>query len=258
MASSRSCSPSTSSELDDLRKHTEYLKQQRQTKIHVQQQQQERQEQRAQRNAVETKRSQWKAASARYYENHLEVREKKCLKMAQKRCVCSGLPIYVYSIPLTPSAEKKLARRRWDPPKKLRPEKTQACVILPDNRDAPCRQLTREEQQLGDFSTDIDVDLSPREPTAFGPRSLTHDELVELFHVEMSEMVQTREATKSSEKYCFFYFFLTNTLAARSCRLVRQPPSCCSSSNTPSQAHSQQTYRHRMIQGPQRMTRRWS
>ncbi|KAJ7886286.1 hypothetical protein B0H13DRAFT_2342934 [Mycena leptocephala] len=49
---------------------------------------------------LETKRHQWKAASARYYENHPEVREKKRLKMAEQR------------------AAKKLARRRWDPPRR--------------------------------------------------------------------------------------------------------------------------------------------
>jgi hypothetical protein len=37
--------------------------------------------------AVQTKRDQWKAASARYYERHPEVKEKKRLKAAELRCV---------------------------------------------------------------------------------------------------------------------------------------------------------------------------
>ncbi|KAF7349469.1 hypothetical protein MSAN_01737200 [Mycena sanguinolenta] len=48
----------------------------------------------------QNKRDQWKAASARYYERHPEVKEKKRVKMAEKR------------------AAKKLARRQWDPPTK--------------------------------------------------------------------------------------------------------------------------------------------
>ncbi|KAJ7657372.1 hypothetical protein DFH06DRAFT_1131866 [Mycena polygramma] len=92
---SGSCS-STSSELDELRKHTAYLRR----KLRIQQQRQdEHNTQRTQRNALETKRCQWKAASARYYENHPEVRAKKRLKMAAQR------------------AAKKLSRRKRDPPK---------------------------------------------------------------------------------------------------------------------------------------------
>ncbi|KAJ7659737.1 hypothetical protein DFH06DRAFT_1326757 [Mycena polygramma] len=94
-------SSSTSSELDELRKHTTYLRR----KLRAQQQRQEEHDtQRMQRNAVETKRCQWKAASARYYENHPEVRERKRLKMAAQR------------------AAKKLSRRKWDPPKKAKPQ----------------------------------------------------------------------------------------------------------------------------------------
>ncbi|KAJ6517931.1 hypothetical protein C8R47DRAFT_1062511 [Mycena vitilis] len=94
---SGSCS-STSSELDELRKHTAYLRR----KLRIQQQRQdEHNTQRTQRNALEMKRSQWKAASARYYENHPEVRAKKRLKMAAQR------------------AAKKLSRRKRDPPKMI-------------------------------------------------------------------------------------------------------------------------------------------
>ncbi|KAJ6462364.1 hypothetical protein C8R47DRAFT_1080253 [Mycena vitilis] len=71
-------------------------------KLRIQQQRQdEHNTQRTQRNALEMKRSQWKAASARYYENHPEVRAKKRLKMAAQR------------------AAKKLSRRKRDPPKMI-------------------------------------------------------------------------------------------------------------------------------------------
>ncbi|KAF8143734.1 hypothetical protein K438DRAFT_1993536 [Mycena galopus ATCC 62051] len=52
---------------------------------------------------IQNKRDQWKAASARYYERHPEVKEKKRIQAAEKR------------------AAKKLARRRWDPPKQRKP-----------------------------------------------------------------------------------------------------------------------------------------
>ncbi|KAJ6487388.1 hypothetical protein C8R47DRAFT_1072044 [Mycena vitilis] len=94
---------STSSELDELRKHTAYLR-----KLRAQQQRQEEHDtHRAERNALETKRCQWKAASARYYENHPEVREKKRLKMAAQRFT---------------SAAKRLSRRKHDPPKRGKPQ----------------------------------------------------------------------------------------------------------------------------------------
>ncbi|KAJ7653998.1 hypothetical protein DFH06DRAFT_1133577 [Mycena polygramma] len=99
---SRSRSSSTcsaSSELDELRKHTAYLRR----KLQAQQlERDEHDRRRGHRSAQETKRCQWKAASARYYENHPEVREKKRQKMAAQR------------------AAKKLSRRKWDPPKKPR------------------------------------------------------------------------------------------------------------------------------------------
>ncbi|KAJ6591941.1 hypothetical protein B0H10DRAFT_2442145, partial [Mycena sp. CBHHK59/15] len=128
MASSRSHSPSTSSELDGLGQHTNYLKEKRQAEMCAQRQQQERHERQAQRNTLESKRSQWKAASARYYENHPEVREKKRLKMAEQR------------------AAKKLARRRWDPPKK------------------PKRNTSQRDEQLEDFTANISLDLNPDDP----------------------------------------------------------------------------------------------
>ncbi|KAJ6563502.1 hypothetical protein B0H10DRAFT_2115161 [Mycena sp. CBHHK59/15] len=112
MTSSRSTSPSTASpasDIDELRKHTEYLKW---TLSARQRRQEEGRQQQAQRNAVKTKHGQWKAASARYYENHPEVREKKRLKMAEQR------------------AAKKAARRRWDPPKKVRVPKPAADISL--------------------------------------------------------------------------------------------------------------------------------
>ncbi|KAJ7862890.1 hypothetical protein B0H14DRAFT_3444376 [Mycena olivaceomarginata] len=71
--------------------------------------------------AVQAQRDKWKAASARYYLKHPEIKEKKRVKMAEKR------------------AARKLARRRWDPPKAAR---------KPDG-----------EGQLGDFSGTPDLDL---------------------------------------------------------------------------------------------------
>ncbi|KAJ6492412.1 hypothetical protein C8R47DRAFT_1070460 [Mycena vitilis] len=107
---------STSAELDELRKHTAYLcgglcssrrpliHSRRKRKLEKQRLAQEAQEARqTKRDSQATKRCQWKAASARYYENHPEVRERKRLKMAEQR------------------AAKRLARRKWDPPKKSRP-----------------------------------------------------------------------------------------------------------------------------------------
>ncbi|KAJ7821474.1 hypothetical protein B0H14DRAFT_2599232 [Mycena olivaceomarginata] len=44
-----------------------------------------RAEQQAQLRSLENKRDQWRAASARYYERHPEMKEKKRLKMAEKR-----------------------------------------------------------------------------------------------------------------------------------------------------------------------------
>ncbi|KAJ7797578.1 hypothetical protein B0H14DRAFT_2618805 [Mycena olivaceomarginata] len=82
-----------------------------------------RAEQQAQLRSLENKRDQWRAASARYYERHPEMKEKKHLKMAEKR------------------AAKKLARRRWDPP--------------------PAAERRRLEQKLGDFSEVLDLNLSP-------------------------------------------------------------------------------------------------
>ncbi|KAJ7813718.1 hypothetical protein B0H14DRAFT_2604629 [Mycena olivaceomarginata] len=78
------------------------------------------------------KRDKWKAASARYYLKHPEIKEKKRAKMAEKR------------------AARKLARRRWDPPKVAR---------RPDG-----------EGQLGDFSGTPDLDVEdggPRSPEGF-------------------------------------------------------------------------------------------
>ncbi|KAJ6527491.1 hypothetical protein B0H19DRAFT_1275291 [Mycena capillaripes] len=150
MVSSGSCYPTSSSseldeldaELDALHKHNELLKQARRQRLSAAQQQQackkEHEEQRSQRCAVDSKRSQWKAASARYYENHPEARERKRLKMAEQR------------------AANKLARRRWDPPRKTkRPaqgDEHGACVVdLAVNVDAnpvtPPRNVPEGEQE---------------------------------------------------------------------------------------------------------------
>ncbi|KAF8176395.1 hypothetical protein K438DRAFT_1770593 [Mycena galopus ATCC 62051] len=96
----------------------------------------------------QTKRDQWKAASARYYERHPEVKEKKRVKMAEKR------------------AAKKLARRQCDPPTKAE------CVAY-----ATVIKLTRT-QQLGKFLEE-DLDLCPDDS---GRRAyLSHDNLRETY-----------------------------------------------------------------------------
>ncbi|KAF8135907.1 hypothetical protein K438DRAFT_1786673 [Mycena galopus ATCC 62051] len=41
----------------------------------------------AEADHIQTKRDQWKAASARYYERHPEVKEKKRLRAAEKQCI---------------------------------------------------------------------------------------------------------------------------------------------------------------------------
>jgi hypothetical protein len=76
-----------------------------------------RAEEAAARRAIQNKRDQWKAASARYYERHPEVKEKKRLKAAEKRCVIKPTLLQTsHNIHLVVSAAKRLARRRWDPP----------------------------------------------------------------------------------------------------------------------------------------------
>jgi hypothetical protein len=40
--------------------------------------------------AVQAQRDRWKAASARYYVKHPEIKEKKRAKMAEKRSVCAA------------------------------------------------------------------------------------------------------------------------------------------------------------------------
>ncbi|KAF8179482.1 hypothetical protein K438DRAFT_1768851 [Mycena galopus ATCC 62051] len=102
----------------------------------------------------QTKRDQWKAASARYYERHPEVKEKKRVKMAEKR------------------AAKKLARRQRDPP-------TQAeCVAY-----TTVIKLTRT-QQLGKFPKE-DLDLCPDDSVQRA--YLSHDGSNKSFQSEMLE-----------------------------------------------------------------------
>ncbi|KAJ6556336.1 hypothetical protein B0H19DRAFT_1262408 [Mycena capillaripes] len=139
---SRSGSPSSASEhdelasdleeelqgFDQLRQHTEAMRRKLVAQRHKDQRQQERAEQRSRRNAQDTKRCQWKAASARYYENHPEVRERKRTRMAEQR------------------AAKKLARRRWDPPKKSKCRTQEDFAVSPpqmhqDPQDADAAQL---------------------------------------------------------------------------------------------------------------------
>ncbi|KAJ7818946.1 hypothetical protein B0H14DRAFT_2600923 [Mycena olivaceomarginata] len=90
-----------------------------------------RAEQQAQLCSLENKRDQWRATSARYYERHPEMKEKKRLKMAEKRCVASARG-QTQAHTLMLRAAKKLARRRWDPP--------------------PAAERRRLEEKLGNFS----------------------------------------------------------------------------------------------------------
>ncbi|KAJ7872505.1 hypothetical protein B0H14DRAFT_2570239 [Mycena olivaceomarginata] len=89
--------------------------------------------------ALQSKRDQWKAASARYYERHPEVKEKKRIKAAEQR------------------AAKKLARQRWDPPKD--PTK-----IVKVGRPRSAAARAREREQLGVFPKHSDINLAPEEP----------------------------------------------------------------------------------------------
>ncbi|KAJ6466506.1 hypothetical protein DFH09DRAFT_1097862 [Mycena vulgaris] len=93
-ASSSSSSEEFDAQLAECQQQADAARRRRHASIQAR-----KEERRAAREALEAKRDQWKAASARYYENHPEVKEKKRLRMAEQR------------------AAKKLARRRWDPPK---------------------------------------------------------------------------------------------------------------------------------------------
>ncbi|KAJ7698226.1 hypothetical protein B0H14DRAFT_2649553 [Mycena olivaceomarginata] len=88
----------------------------------------EAQSKRLKARVVQNKRDQWKAASARYYERHPEVKEKKRLKAAEQR---NGIQLLF-------SAAKKLARRRWDPAPKRKSEP------LGDSREEPDLDLTAD------------------------------------------------------------------------------------------------------------------
>ncbi|KAJ7471998.1 hypothetical protein FB451DRAFT_1251649 [Mycena latifolia] len=145
--------------------------------------------QKKERKTLQQKRESRKATVARYYQKHPEVREKSRLRMAAMRL------------------EKKLRRRRWDPPKKKQVEPGED--VVPDDpglervsvpvdkrrQKAPssaptARKYTRttrtaararmRDQQLGDFSAHLDLDLDG----GLGAVP-THDELLELFIAEM-------------------------------------------------------------------------
>ncbi|KAJ7791909.1 hypothetical protein B0H14DRAFT_2624561 [Mycena olivaceomarginata] len=121
-----------------------------------------RAEEAAARRAIQNKRDQWKAASARYYERHPEVKEKKRLKAAEKR------------------AAKRLARHRWDPPS--------------------VGERRRREQQLGDFECpdELDINIDPLEHPHM---SLTHDDVLELFEESMRDTpADTDSETKSTSE----------------------------------------------------------
>jgi hypothetical protein len=67
--------------------------------------------------SIQTKCEQWKAVSAHYYGKHAEVKERKRVVMAEKRCVTVD---FLCAAKLTSTlirAAKKLAKQRWDYPK---------------------------------------------------------------------------------------------------------------------------------------------
>ncbi|KAJ7089406.1 hypothetical protein C8R44DRAFT_892364 [Mycena epipterygia] len=144
--------------------------------------------------ALQDKRDRNKAASARYYQKHPEVRVKKRIKMAEAR------------------AAKKLARRKWDPPKKTKvvkqPHVPETIII---DQELGGNSGTRIiDTELGDFPADLDLDLSWNPHDSY---HLSHDELLEQFletlkprssdsgssedlnyGLEVPQVLQTREA----------------------------------------------------------------
>ncbi|KAJ7906818.1 hypothetical protein B0H13DRAFT_1880219 [Mycena leptocephala] len=142
--STRSPDSSVSSEQDSrdeercrARQHADNLKQKRREIAQLR-----HQRELAELTAVQTKRDQWKAASARYYEHHPEVKEKKRQKMVEQ------------------CAAKKLARRHWDPPKL--PKKAKSSGLAPDER-TPSVEHRPRPSLLGEFTEHADIDLSPDE-----------------------------------------------------------------------------------------------
>ncbi|KAJ7153905.1 hypothetical protein C8R43DRAFT_1106586 [Mycena crocata] len=116
---------------------------------------------------LDKKRNRWKAASARYYKKHPEIRSKKRAQMAELRHF---------------SAAKKLAKRRWDPPKKTKPtEKT-----------------ITEQQLLEEVSTNISLDLTPDEIGALRPTAFTHNDLLEMFDSAMNEEANRQSPEQSA------------------------------------------------------------
>ncbi|KAJ7210212.1 hypothetical protein B0H12DRAFT_1242771 [Mycena haematopus] len=106
--------------------------------------------------ALQGKRDRWKAASARYYERHPEVKEKKRVKAAELR------------------AAKKLARRRWDPPKKKQndtpdpePEEVNVSCHLISSEVPALSSPVGENQRadIGDSPMDSQARCAPHQPS---------------------------------------------------------------------------------------------
>ncbi|KAJ7301760.1 hypothetical protein DFH08DRAFT_827224 [Mycena albidolilacea] len=100
-------------------------------------------------------RDRWKAVSVRYYLKHPEIKEKKRAKMAEKR------------------AARKLACRRWDPPKAAR--------------------KSDGDGQLGDFSATPDLALDAEDQESVRP---TPDEALEFF-LESASAHDTAETAET-------------------------------------------------------------
>ncbi|KAJ7681822.1 hypothetical protein B0H14DRAFT_2655081 [Mycena olivaceomarginata] len=165
-------------------------------------------------HAIQNKRDQWKAALAWYYERHPEVKEKKHLQAAEKRCR-DGRPLIslLPEMPVVFSAAKKLARRRWDPPKQIKCMSVVLTGGMADiifimgylsrtiwilaslsgrghhfhlvtdelnvkfNADVFCDS---KEQQLGNFSDMPDIGLIP-DALHVRAGTYTHDDILELW-----------------------------------------------------------------------------
>ncbi|KAJ7793031.1 hypothetical protein B0H14DRAFT_2623300 [Mycena olivaceomarginata] len=153
----------------------------------------EREEAQRRVHAIQNKRDQWKAASARYYERHPEVKEKKRLQAAEKRCG-DVLPRSSHGVGGIPQKDQGTCRGRSG----FRHHSTAGATASASSQTNPVRpsHLPRkfnahvfrnsEEQQLGNFSDTPDIDLIPDALHArAGP--YTHDDILQLWTEEEAE-----------------------------------------------------------------------
>ncbi|KAJ7818075.1 hypothetical protein B0H14DRAFT_2601570 [Mycena olivaceomarginata] len=110
--------------------------------------------QKAKVEALQNKRDQWKAASARYYERHPELKEKKRVKMAEKR---SLLPGWLTEITGPQSDWPGVDGIRRPSRSKGGVYGFNSCTRL----DLTVWSYSRQQQQLGVFSEKPDLNLAP-------------------------------------------------------------------------------------------------